>query len=129
MTYMGKPYYPWWLDNLADDVTGEGAFMEGAAQGAEAVRSIVTYARSVYEDQEFSFTGDYGDNGYLEEYTTQVRGHPTRVVVTVARNAAGKAQHIVVNHRPRSSVLLVARLCGEHFADTPLARLFITNES
>ena len=27
-------YYPWWLDNLADDVTGEGAFMQGAAQGA-----------------------------------------------------------------------------------------------
>jgi hypothetical protein len=23
--YMGKPYYPAWLDNLADDVTGEGA--------------------------------------------------------------------------------------------------------
>jgi hypothetical protein len=23
-TYMGKPYYPAWLDNLADDVTGEG---------------------------------------------------------------------------------------------------------
>jgi hypothetical protein len=21
---MGKPYYPAWLDNLADDVTGEG---------------------------------------------------------------------------------------------------------
>jgi hypothetical protein len=25
--YMGRPYYPWWLDNLADDVTGEGAAM------------------------------------------------------------------------------------------------------
>jgi hypothetical protein len=23
-TYLGKPYYPAWLDNLADDVTGEG---------------------------------------------------------------------------------------------------------
>jgi hypothetical protein len=22
MTYMGGPYYPWWLDNLTDDVTG-----------------------------------------------------------------------------------------------------------
>jgi len=30
MTYMGKPYYPAWLDNLADDVTGEGAAWDGA---------------------------------------------------------------------------------------------------
>ena len=94
--------------------------MEGAAQGADAVRSIVTYAREVYEHQEFNFAGDYGDNGYLEEYTTQVRGQPTGVVVTVTRNAAGEARHLVVNHRPRSSVLLIARLCGEKFAGTPL---------
>jgi hypothetical protein len=43
-TYLGtgdparrQPYYPWWLDKLADDVTGEGAFIQGAVQGAEAV--------------------------------------------------------------------------------------------
>jgi hypothetical protein len=129
MTYMGQPYYPWWLDNLADDVTGEGAFIEGAAQGAEAVHSIVVTAKTLYEFQEFSFVGDYGDNGFLEEYTTQIQGMPTSVVVTVARNVAGQAQHIVVNHRPRSSVLLLARLMGEKFADTPLARLFITCQS
>jgi hypothetical protein len=122
-------YYPWWLDNLADDVTGEGAFMEGVAQGAEAVRSIVLAARRIYERQEFSFTGDYGDYGFIEEYTTPIQGTPTFVVVTVARNAAGKAQHVVVNHRPRSSVLLLARLMGEKFAGTPLARYFTTGES
>ena len=127
--YMGQPYYPWWLDNLADDVTGEGAFMEGAAHGAEAVRSIVTYAREVYEHQEFKFTGDYGDNGFLEDYTCKIRGEPTSVVVTVTRNAAGKAQHLVVNHRPRSSVLLIARLCGEKFAGTPLAKFFVGSET
>jgi hypothetical protein len=33
MTYTGKPYYPAWLDNLADDVTGEGAAWDGAIQG------------------------------------------------------------------------------------------------
>lgn len=127
--YMGSPYYPWWLDNLADDVTMEGAAMQGAAQGAEAVRAIVVAARELYEHQEFNFTGDYGDNGFLEDYTCQIRGEPTSVVVTVTRNAAGKAQHLVVNHRPRSSVLLFARLMGEKFAGTPLAKYFITNES
>jgi hypothetical protein len=126
---MGQPYSPWWLDNLADDVTGEGAFMEGVAQGAEAVHSIVATAKTLYEFQEFSFAGDYGDRGFLEEYTTQIQGKPTSVVVTVARNAAGEAQHIVVNHRPRSSVLLLARLMSEKFAGTSLVKLFISSES
>lgn len=129
MTYMGQPYYPWWLDELADDVTLEGAAMQGSAQGAEAVRSIVVDARTLYENQEFSFVGDYGDNGYLEEYTCQIRGEPTRVVVVVKRNAAGKAQHIAVLHRPRNSLLLFSRLMGEKYAGTPLAEYFITNES
>ena len=86
-------------------------------------------ARELYEQQRFSFTGDYGNNGFLEDYTCQIRGEPTSVIVTVTRNAAGKAQHIVVNHRPRSSVLLFARLMGEKFAGTPLAKYFITSES
>jgi hypothetical protein len=129
MTYMGKPYYPWWLDNLADDATLEGAAMQGTAQGAEAVRTVVVDARTLYEDQEFSFVGDYGDNGYLEQYTCKIRGEPTRVVVTVARNAAGKAQHLAVLHRPRSSVLLFSRLMGEKYAGTSLAQYFITSES
>lgn len=129
MTYMGRPYYPWWLDNLAEDVTGEGAAMQGVARGAEAVRSIVVAARELYEHQEFTFAGDYGDNGFLEDYTCQIHGEPTSVVVTVTRNAAGNAQHIVVNHRPRSSVLLFARLMGEKFAGTDLGQYFITSKS
>ena len=129
MTYMGKPYYPSWLDRLADDATLEGAAMNGTAQGADAVRSIVVTARELYEDQEFSFAGDYGENGFLEDYITQVHGHPTGVVVTVTRNAAGNAQHIVVNHRPRSSMLVFSRLMGEKFAATPIARYFLASES
>jgi hypothetical protein len=126
--YQGRPYYPKWLDNLADDVTGEGAAMQGVALGADAVRSIVVAARDEYKNQQFSFTGNFGDDGFIEEYTCEIRGEPTRVVVTLHRNAAGQTQHLVVNHRPRSSVLLFARLMGEHFAGTPLADLFITEK-
>jgi hypothetical protein len=129
MTYMGKPYFPWWLDNLADDVTGEGAAIQGSLHGPEAVRKLVLDARELYEHQELSFAGDYGDNGFIEEYTCEIRGEPTSAVATITRNAAGKAQRIVVNHRPRSSVLLFARLMGEKYAGTPLAEYFITNES
>jgi hypothetical protein len=118
-------YYPWWLDNLANDVTGEGAAIQGVLHGAENVRRVVTDARQVYENQEFHFTGDYGDNGFIEEYTCRIKGEPTRVVVTVKRNAAGQAEHLVVNHRPRSSVLLFAHLMGEKYAGTPLVKYFI----
>jgi hypothetical protein len=61
VTYMGEPYYPMWLDNLAEDATLEGAAMEGTAHGAETVRSIVVTARTFYDDQEFSYAGDFGD--------------------------------------------------------------------
>ena len=121
-------YYPWWLDNLADDVTGEGAAIEGTLHGAEEVRKLVLDARELYQQHEFQFTGDYGDNGFIEEYTCLIQGAPTSAVVTVTRNAAGKAQHIVVNHRPRSSVLLFARVMGEKYVGTPLAKYFTTSE-
>ena len=121
-------YYPWWLDNLADDVTGEGAAIEGTLHGAEEVRRLVLDARELYEQHEFQFTGNYGDKGFIEEYTCLIQGAPTSAVVTVTRNAAGKAQHIVVNHRPRSSVLLFARIMGEKYVGTPLAKYFTTSE-
>ena len=121
-------YYPWWLDNLADDVTGEGAAIEGTLHGAEEVRKLVLDARELYQQHEFQFTGNYGDKGFIEEYTCLIQGAPTSAVVTVTRNAAGKAQHIVVNHRPRSSVLLFARIMGEKYIGTPLAKYFTTSE-
>jgi hypothetical protein len=134
-TYMGggdpalTNYYPAWLDNLADDATVEGSLLDGAAQGAEAVRSIVVTIRSLYDRQEHKFAGPYGDNGFLEDYIAQVRGEPIGCVVLVTRNAAGQTQHVVAGYRPRSSLLLLSRLLGERFAGTPLAKHFITSES
>jgi hypothetical protein len=103
--------------------------MNGAAQGAEAVHSIVSYTRTRYERQVFTFTGSYGTNGFLEEYTTPIKGEPTGVVVRVSFNPAGKVQRLVVNHRPRSSLLLFSRLMGEKFANTAIGEDFITSET
>ena len=50
-------YRPVWLDSLAADVTIEGSAMNGVAQGAEAVRAIVTCIRTLYDSQEFNFAG------------------------------------------------------------------------
>ena len=44
------------------------------------------------------------------------------VIVVVTFNATGKAQRLVVNHRPRSSVLLLSREMLARFAGTPLAK-------
>jgi hypothetical protein len=137
MTYLGSGgaarsltgYYPSWLDNLAGDVTIEGSAMDGVAQGAEAVRTILVAIRTLYESQEFNFVGPVGDNGLLEDYTAQVRGGPISCVVLVTRNAAGQTQHIVANYRPRSSLLLLSRLVGEKLAGTPYAEHFAASES
>jgi hypothetical protein len=122
-------YYPSWLDSLAGDVTIEGSAMDSVARGAETVRTILVAIRTLYEFQEFNFVGPVGENGLLEDYTAQVRGEPVSCVVLIARNAAGQAQHIVANYRPRSSLLLLSRLVGEKLADTPLARHFAASES
>ena len=72
-------YYPVWLASLADDVTIEGSAMNGVAQGAEAVRSIVTAIRALYDSQEFSFTA-------LTARTASWRTTPPRSAV-VSRSA------------------------------------------
>ncbi len=59
-TYRGRPYYPAWLDNLADDVTGEGPAWDGAIQGAAAVHEVVVAAKEIYEFQEFHYAGPCG---------------------------------------------------------------------
>ena len=117
-------YYPAWLDNLADDVTLEGSMMDGAAQGAEAVRTLIVAIRSLYDDQAFHFAGPYGADGFLEDYSAHVRGEPIGNFTVVTRNAAGQTQHIVGNYRPRSSLLLLSRLLGEKFAGTAYGKHF-----
>jgi hypothetical protein len=124
-----KDYYPAWLDNMADDATVEGSMLDGAVQGAEAVRSVVLTIRSLYDRQEFKFAGPYGDNVFLEDYVAAVRGEPIGCVVLVTRNAAGQTQHVVASYRPRSSLLLFSRLLGEKFAGTPIAEHFASGES
>src|SRR5215468_6382282 len=91
-------YYPAWLDNLADDVTLEGSAMNGFVQGPEAVRTLVTYIRALYDYQKFNFAGPYGDTGFIEDYTAGVRGEPIANITVITSNAAGQAQHIVGNY-------------------------------
>jgi hypothetical protein len=70
-TYLGRgdpagrfaDYYPAWVDNLADDVTLEGSMLDGAVQGADAVRALVAGARQLYDRQDFNFAGPWATTG------------------------------------------------------------------
>ena len=104
-------YYPAWLDNLADDVL-----------------ALLAHARTLYEFQDFSFIGEYGDDGLVEDYASTVAGQPIANIAIVHRNAAGQATRLVMNHRPLTGVLLFSRLMGEHFADTPYAHYFLSRQ-
>jgi hypothetical protein len=118
-------YSPAWLDDLADDVTLEGSLLDGAVQGAEAVRTLLATVRGLYDRQTFTFAGPWGDNGFVEDYTARVRGEPIGSLVLITRNASGQTQHIAVGYRPRGSLLLLSRLAGEKLAGTPYARYLL----
>ncbi len=122
-------YYPPWLEDLAEDVTIEGSLLDGAAQGPEAVRTIVGTIRAVYERQEFNFAGPYREHGWIEDYNAQVGGEPIGCAVIVTRDASERTLHVAANYRPRSSVLLLSRLVGEKLAGSPYARYFLTGGS
>src|SRR5271165_3707245 len=123
-------YYPAWLDDLAEDATVEGSMLDGAVQGADAVRSIIVAIRTLYGDsQEFHSVGPWGDNGFIEDYVARVRGNPLGCVNLVIRNADGQTQHVVASYRPRSTVLLFSRLLAEKFAGTDIAEHFLASES
>jgi hypothetical protein len=124
-----KDYCPAWVNNIADDATVEGSMLNGALQGADAVRSVVLTIRSLYEHQEFKFAGPCGDNGFLEDYVAKVNGEPIGCVVLVTSNATGQTQHVVASYRPLSSLLLFSRLLREKFAGSPIAEHFAASES
>jgi hypothetical protein len=122
-------YSPAWVDNLADDVTLEGSMLDGAVQGADAVRALVGGARGLYDRQDFNFAGPWGDNSFIEDYTAEIRGRPLGAVHLITFNADGQAQHIAANYRPLSSVMFFSRLLRERFAGTPYAAHFLAGEA
>ena len=123
-TVTAAEYFPVWLNNLADDVTLEGSLMYGVVQGPEAISAIVKCIRKIYERQQFSFAGPFGENLFFENYTGWVQGEPIGCIVMVTRNAAGQAQHIAASYRPLNTVLLLSRLVGEDLAGTPYSEHF-----
>jgi hypothetical protein len=136
-TYLGRgdpagrfaDYYPAWVDKMADDITLEGSLLDGAVQGAEAVRAVIGGVRELYDRQDFNFAGPCGDNGFIEDYTAEVRGKPLGCLHLITFNADGQAQHIAANYRPLSSLMFFSRLLRERVAGTAYAEHFLAGDA
>ena len=136
-TYLGRgdpagrfaDYYPAWVDKMASDITLEGSLLDGAVQGAEALRAVIGGVRELYARQDFNFAGPWGDNGFIEDYTAEVRGKPLGCLHLITFNADGEAQHIAANYRPLSSLVFFSRLLRERVAGTPYAEHFLAGEA
>ena len=122
-------YYPTWMDKLAGDVTLEGSMLDGAVQGADAIRAVIGGVRQLYDRQDFNFAGPWGDNSFIEDYTAEVHGKPIGCLHLITFNADGQAQHIAAHYRPLSSLMLFSRLLRNRFAGTPYAERFLDGEA
>ena len=121
-------YRPTWVANLASDVTLEGSILDGAVQGADAVRTVIGHARELYDRQDFTFVGPWGDDGFIEDYTAEVRGTPLGAVHLITFNADGQAQRVVVNYRPLHAVMFFSHLLWEGLDGTPYAEHYLAQE-
>jgi hypothetical protein len=135
-TYLGRgdpagrfaDYHPAWVGRLASDVTLEGSLLDGAVQGADAVRTVIGGARDLYDRQDFNFVGPWGDSSFIEDYTAEVRGVPVGAVHLITFNTEGEAQNIIINYRPLSSLMFFSRLLRQRFAGTPYAEHYLAGE-
>ncbi|GGJ92334.1 hypothetical protein GCM10011583_24790 [Streptomyces camponoticapitis] len=99
-------------DNLADDVTLEGVVMNGVLRDRDAVLAQLAVVSGFYRDRVDDFSFDAGDY-HVEEYTAVVAGRPIKATATMHRNADGKIDAVVVNHRPLAAALTFSRLIAE----------------
>jgi hypothetical protein len=121
-----ESYFPAWLNDVAEDATLEGSFLDGVIVGKEGLLAVVLKIKDLYEDQKFVSVGPYGDNGWIEEYVTHVGSAPIGGLVLVKRNEAGQTQHVLAGYRPRTSVAYLARRLAEEFAGTPYEEYFVS---
>ncbi len=136
-TYLGRgdpagrfaDYYPAWMDKLAGDATLEGSLLDGAVQGADAIRAVIGGVRQLYDRQDFNFAGPWGDDSFIEDHTAEVGGMPFGCLHLVTFNVDGQAQHIATHYRPLSSLMVFSCLLRERLAGTPYADHFLAGEA
>jgi hypothetical protein len=104
---------PPWLNILSEDATMEAAVLKRPVEGKETILALLKLAIPLYEFQDFTYRGPFGETFFMESYRSRIRGAPIECSVLVHMNAAGQADSLLINHRPLTSALLFSRLMWE----------------
>jgi hypothetical protein len=116
---------PPWLDKLADDATMEAAVLNRPVEGKANIQALLKHAIPLYEYQNFTYRGDFGEEFFMESYRSQIRGVPIECSVLVHMNSAGQADSLVINHRPLRAALLFSYLMWQQVGDRYGKDLFL----
>ena len=81
-----KDYKLEWLNDVAEDATLEGSFMDGVVVGREGLVTVLSKIRGLYEEQIFDSVGPYGEK-WLDR---RIRG--ARRGRDAGRRGVGQAQ-------------------------------------
>ena len=122
-------YYPAWVDSWPATSPWRGRCWTAPCRAADAIRAVIGGVRALYDRQDFNFAGPWGDNGFIEDYTAEVRGRSLGCFHLVTFNADGQTQHIAAHYRPLSSLMFFSRLLRERLAGTPYAEYFLAGEA
>ena len=106
-----------------------GRCSTATCRAPDAIRAVIGGVRELYDRQDFNFAGPWGDNGFIEDYTAEVRGRPLGCFHLVTFNADGQTQHIAAHYRPLSSLMFFSRLLRERLAGTSYAEHFLAGEA
>jgi len=108
---------PPWLSKLADDATLEATVLKRPVEGKATILALLKHAIPLYEFQRFTYRGDVAPGLFMESYRAQIRGVPIECLVLVHMNAAGRADSLLIDHRPLDAALLFSRLMWEQVGD------------
>ena len=108
---------PPWLAKLAEDATLEATVLKEPIEGRDRIIALIKKAVPLYESQDFTYKGPFGDDFFMESYRSTIRGVPIECLVMVHYNDKGEADSLVINHRPLDAALLFSRLMWEQVGD------------
>jgi hypothetical protein len=108
---------PPWLGKLAKDASLEGAVLKHAVHGRDNILTLISYARTLYEFQEYTYYGNWDDNFFMEAYRSRINGVPVDCFIVAHMNDKGEADSILLHHYPLNATLEFSRLMWEKFGD------------
>jgi hypothetical protein len=108
---------PPWLAKIAQDATLEGAVLKQAVHGRDNILALISYARTLYEFQDYTYYGHWGGEFFMESYRASVNGVAVECSLIVHLNAAGDADSLLIHHYPLGGALEFSRLMGQKFGD------------